>query len=68
MSIAREGFGFLVLELNADVKDVQKVLNDVKAQIDQIQSFPASVEPPNTRQIVFKIPAISIGIIGTGFE
>ena len=63
-SVAREGSGFLVIELNADVKDVQKVLNDIRSQIDQIQSFPDSVEDPEVRQIVFKIPAISIGIIG----
>jgi len=63
-SVAREGFGFLVIELNADVKDVQKVLNEIRSQIDQIQSFPDSVEDPEVRQIVFKIPAISVGIIG----
>lgn len=63
-SVAREGFGFLVIELNADVKDVQKVLNEIRSQIDQIQSFPDSVEDPDVRQILFKIPAISIGIVG----
>ena len=63
-SVAREGFGFLVCELNADVKDVQKVLNEIRSQIDQIQSFPDSVEDPEVRQIVFKIPAISVGVIG----
>lgn len=67
-SVAREGFGYLVIELNADVKDVQKVLNDIRSQIDQIQSFPDSVEDPEVRQIVFKIPAISVGIIGPSAE
>ena len=62
-SIAREGAGFLVIELNANIKDVQKVLNEIRSQIDQIQSFPDSVEDPSVRQIVFKIPAVSVGII-----
>ncbi len=63
-SVAREGFGFLVIELDANVKDVQKVLNEIRSQIDQIRNFPDSVEDPEVRQIVFKIPAISIGILG----
>ncbi len=63
-SVAREGFGFVIIELKANVQDVQKVLNDVRSQIDQIPSFPDSVEDPNVRQIVFRIPAINLGLIG----
>ena len=35
-SIAQEGSGFIVLELEADVKDVQKVLNEVRSEVDRI--------------------------------
>lgn len=63
-SVAREGAGFVIVELNAEVKDVQKVLNDIRSQIDQIQSFPDSVEDPAVRQIVFRAPAINIAILG----
>ncbi len=63
-SVAMENFGYVVIELNANVRDVQKVMNDVRARIDQIQSFPDSVEDPEVRQIVFKAPAINIGILG----
>lgn len=63
-SIARENSGNVLIELNANVKNVQKVMDDLRAQVDQIQSFPASVEKPEVRQIVFKAPAISIGILG----
>jgi hydrophobic/amphiphilic exporter-1 (mainly G- bacteria), HAE1 family len=63
-SVAREGFGFVIVELNANVRDVQKVLNDIRTQVDQITGLPDSVERPDVRQIVFKIPAIQLGIIG----
>jgi len=64
-SIAQEGGGFLILELKSDVKDVQKVLNECKSQIDQIPSFPPpSALKPNVQQITFKLPAISVGVLG----
>jgi len=61
-SVAREGFGFLVIELDASVDDVQKVLNEIRVQIDQIPNFPDTAEDPEVRQIVFKVPAISVGL------
>ncbi len=64
-SVAKEGFGFVVLELNSNVKDVQKVLNEVRSQIQQIQAFlPPRAEDPEVKQIVFRQPAISVGVIG----
>ena len=63
-SVAREGFGYVVLELNSDVDDVQAVLNDVRSQIDQIASFPPSAEDPEVKQIIFRAPAITVGILG----
>ncbi len=63
-SVARENFGFVILELNSNVSDVQAVLNDVRSQIDQISSFPPSAEDPEVRQIVFRAPAITVGILG----
>ena len=63
-SVAQENFGYVVLELNSDVKNVQKVLDDVDSQIKQISSFPDNTEKPNVRQIVFRAPAIKIGILG----
>jgi len=64
-SVAKEGSGFVVLELNSYVSDVQAVLDDVRSRIDQIASqLPPRAETPEVRQIIFRAPAISIGIIG----
>ncbi|MCA9107280.1 MAG: efflux RND transporter permease subunit [Planctomycetales bacterium] len=68
-SIAREGAGFLVIELEPSVKDPQKILAEVRSEIDQIPSFPELAEDPEVKQITFRSPAIHIGITGpSGFD
>ncbi len=63
-SIAQEGSGFVVLELEADVKDVQKVLNEVRSEVDRIPSFPILAEERQVKQITLRQPVIKVGIIG----
>lgn len=63
-SIAREGAGFLVLELESSVKDVQKLLNEVRSEIDRIPSFPELAEQPEVTQLTFRSPAIRVGVVG----
>ncbi len=64
-SVAKEGFGYVILELDNNVSDVQMVLDETRSQIDQITSFmPPRAEQPEVKQIVFRRPAISVGIIG----
>ncbi len=62
-SIAREGAGFLVLELETYV-DVQKTLKSVRAELDRIPSFPDLAEDPKVEQITFRTPAIRVGVLG----
>lgn len=63
-SVAREGAGFLVLELEPSVRDAQRILNEVRSEIDQIPSFPELAEDPEVQQITFRAPAIHLGITG----
>ena len=67
-SVARENFGYIILELNSNITDVQPVLNDVRSQIDQISSFPPSAEDPLVKQIIFRAPAITVGVLGPPIE
>ena len=64
ISIAREGSGFLVLELDPNVPDVQKILNEVRSEIDRIPSFPELAEDPEVKQITLRQPAIRVNITG----
>ena len=67
-SIANEGSGSLVLELRADVPDVQKILNEVRSEIDRIPSFPELAEDPEVQQITFRQVAIEVAVIGPDNE
>ena len=62
-SVGIEGYGYVILELDNNAQDVQKVLNDVRSAIDQISTFPPNAEDPDVRQIIFKAPAISVGVL-----
>ncbi|MBI84576.1 MAG: multidrug transporter [Planctomycetaceae bacterium] len=64
ISIAREGTGFLILELDPEVPDVQKTLNEVRSVIDRIPSFPELAEDPEVKQITLRQPAIRVNITG----
>ncbi len=65
-SVAKEGSGFLVLELEPSVRDVQKLLAEVRSEIDNIPSFPELALDPEVKQITFRAPAIHLGITGPG--
>ena len=62
-SIASEGSGALVLELDPSVPDVQKLLNEVRSEIKRIPSFPELAEDADVKQITFRVPAINVGIV-----
>ena len=62
-SVAVENAGYVILELSGDVSDVQKVLNDVRSAIDQVSTFPPNAEDPDVKQVIFRAPAISIGVV-----
>ncbi len=63
-SVAQEGSGHVVLELDANVKDVQKVLNEVRSEVDRIPSFPMLAEERQVKQITLREPVIQVGIVG----
>lgn len=63
VAVAQEGAGFLVLYLESNV-NVQKVLSEVRAEIDRIPSFPELAEDPEVQQITLRSPAIRVGVIG----
>jgi multidrug efflux pump subunit AcrB len=62
-SMSREGSGTVVLELESDVPDVQKTLNEVRSEIDRIPSFPELAEDPKITQITLRNSAIRVGVI-----
>ena len=63
-SIAAEGMGSLVLEIEASVPDVQKVLAEVRSEVDRISSFPVLADDPEVKQVTMRRPAIRVAVIG----
>lgn len=62
-STAREGFGEVVAELEPGT-DAQKVLDEIKAEVDRIDTFPEEAEEPFVTEIVHQDPTISVAVYG----
>ncbi|MEM8735849.1 MAG: efflux RND transporter permease subunit, partial [Planctomycetota bacterium] len=64
VSIANEGGGYVLVELNSNVGDVQKVVSEVRSRVDRISNFPALAEEAQVEQITFRESAIRLAILG----
>ncbi|MCA9175048.1 MAG: efflux RND transporter permease subunit [Planctomycetales bacterium] len=63
-SVAQEGSASVVLELDAKVRDPDRVLDEVRAEVDRIPSFPEEAEDPEVRRQTVRQPAIRVGVLG----
>ncbi|MCF8475075.1 MAG: efflux RND transporter permease subunit [Emcibacter sp.] len=63
ISRANEGFGNVVIEA-VDDYDMQKLLNEVKARVDSINTFPRLSERPVVSQPLFSQPVVQIALAG----
>ncbi len=64
VSIAREGGGYVMVELDSNVRDVQKVVTEIRSRVDRITNFPELAEDPQVEQITFREAAIRLAVIG----
>ncbi|MDX1645553.1 MAG: efflux RND transporter permease subunit [Longimicrobiales bacterium] len=62
-STAAEGVGTVALQLEIGA-EVQEVLDDVKAEIDQINTFPTDAERPDVRELTNRQSVIKLAIYG----
>jgi multidrug efflux pump subunit AcrB len=63
ISTAREGNGEVLVELKSGT-DVSKVLDEIKAEVDRIDTFPAEAEEPLVLEIIERDPTIYIAAFG----
>jgi len=62
-SVAQEGSGYVILELERD-SDVQKVVTDIRNQVKNVRSkFPENIEEPEVQTIAFKTTAIRLALL-----
>ena len=62
-STANEGSGNVTLEID-DTYDINEVLNEVKVNVDGIQTFPVQAEPARVSRIIQRQPAIRLAVHG----
>lgn len=60
---AAEGFGLVTLEVEEDA-DTRQVLDDVKAAVDRIDTFPAETEKPIISEIIVRRQVLSVVVHG----
>lgn len=60
---ASEGVGSVAIEMELGT-DMARALDDVKGEVDQIQTFPADAEEPNIRELTSRESVMRIGIFG----
>jgi len=63
LSGAYEGRGSVTVELKSDA-DVQQVINDIKTEVDLIDTFPDEAEDPVVTEIINRNPAITVAVYG----
>jgi hydrophobic/amphiphilic exporter-1 (mainly G- bacteria), HAE1 family len=63
ISTAREGQGDIIAELETGA-DVQKTLDEIKAEVDRIDTFPDEAEKPVVMEIINQDPTISLAVFG----
>ena len=62
-SIAREGMGFCVFEMTDGVKDPQRVVGEIRSEVERIPSMPELAEDPKVEQVTLREPAIKVGVV-----
>ncbi len=63
LSTAREGHGEVLVEIEPGA-DAQKILDEIKTEVDRIDTFPDEAEEPVIMEVIHQDPAISIAIFG----
>ncbi|MBI2608085.1 MAG: efflux RND transporter permease subunit [Deltaproteobacteria bacterium] len=64
-SLSAEGFSLLVITIDEDAKNKEKIKNDIQRAIDRVTDLPEEVEDPNVREVsTSQTPVIEIALSG----
>ena len=66
-SVAREGFGSVTIEVMTDW-DLQELLDEVKAEVDRITTFPNEAEQPVVREVTRRTQVLNVAVYGDAPE
>jgi len=63
-SVAAEGSGSVIIELQSSVTNPDRVVDEIRSEVDRIPSFPQESEDPEIRRVTTRRPVIRVGVIG----
>jgi multidrug efflux pump subunit AcrB len=66
-STGTEGLGVVVVELEPSA-DIERAVEDIKAEVDAIDTFPAETEEPIVKQAVMRTQVINVAVAGEADE
>lgn len=66
-SVAREGFGSVTIEVMKDW-DLKELLDEVKAEVDRISTFPDEAEKPVVREVTRQRQVLNVAVYGDAPE
>lgn len=66
-SVAREGFASITIEVMNDW-DLQELLDEVKAEVDRITTFPKEAEQPIVREMTRRVQVLNVAVYGDAPE
>ena len=66
-SVSREGFASVVIEVMTDW-NLQELLDEVKAEVDRITTFPNEAEQPIVREVTRRTQVLNVAVYGDAPE
>ncbi|MDT8367950.1 MAG: efflux RND transporter permease subunit [Longimicrobiales bacterium] len=66
-AVAAEGLASVTVELELGT-DIQKALDDIKTEVDQIQTFPVDADRPEVRELTNRQSVIRLAVSGNASE
>ncbi|UCE83375.1 MAG: efflux RND transporter permease subunit [Deltaproteobacteria bacterium] len=66
-SVAREGYASVAIEVMTDW-DLQELLDEVKAEVDRITTFPNEAEQPVVREVTRRVQVLNVAVYGDAPE
>ena len=63
-STASENVGAILVELESNVSDNRRVLNDIETEVDRIETFPEEAKEPLIQEILFREPVVYVAVYG----
>jgi multidrug efflux pump subunit AcrB len=67
-SASFEGFSSIVIELKSDVRDANRVYNDIKSAVDKVKDLPSDVNKPDVIKLEIEVPIVQVAMSSTNMS